>query len=75
MFMTEIKSGLMFEEDWALRPIVCDDDLCHLLSRLKVASDAFTGTDILKPEGKGLPYDGLQAIGHTDGPATNGRPT
>ena len=73
--MEELKSGLMFQEDWTLRPIVCDDDLCHFLSRLKVASDAFTGTDDSKLEGKGLPFDGVQAIGHTDGPSISGRPT
>ena len=65
----------MFKEDWGVQAIVCDeDDLCHRLSRLVAASDAFLGTDITQLQGFGMPYDGLQSVGHSKGPGDSGRP-
>jgi hypothetical protein len=67
---------IMFQEDWAVIAIVCDDDgLCHKATRMQVATDAFTGSDTSTLHGIGMPFDGLQSIGHKKGPGDNGRPT
>lgn len=75
IYNDETKAPVMFEEDWELRPIICGDDLCHKLARLKVAATAFVGTNVTQLQGIGMPYDGLQSTGHMKGPTTNGRPT
>jgi len=75
VFIEEMKAPVMFAEDWGLRPIVCDDDLCHVLARLKPSSDAFAGTNVTNLAGIGLPFNGLQAIGSMQGPSNKGRPT
>lgn len=64
----------MFEEDWGLTAITCDDELCLKASRLLVAADAFTGTPDSKELGIGMPFDGLHSIGHKKGPGSSGRP-
>lgn len=65
----------MFEEDWGIQAIVCDEDgLCLRLARLLAAADAFLGTNVTNLEGFGMPYDGLQSVGHTKGPGDSGRP-
>ena len=74
VYIPEMLSPVMFVEDWAELAIVCDDDMCHKIARLKVASDAFTGTETSKLEGKGMPYDGVQSVGHNQGPSTSGLP-
>lgn len=76
IYIPEMKTPVMFEEDWGLTAIVCDgDELCHKLARLLVAPDAFTGTDDSKVEGIGMPFDGVRSVGHKKGPSKNGRPT
>lgn len=64
----------MFEEDWGLTAIACDDKLCHKAARLLVAEDAFIGTDASKLQGIGMPFDGVQSVGHMKGPGSSGRP-
>lgn len=66
---------IMFEEDWGIQAIVCDEDgLCHRLARLLASADAFLGTPATQLEGFGMPFDGLQSVGHTKGPGDSGRP-
>jgi len=76
LYIKEMKGPLSFSEDWSIRPIVCGSDpqLCLYISRFKIASSAFQGTNTTRTIGTGLPYNGLQAIGHFDGPSSNGRP-
>ena len=65
----------MFEEDWGLTAKICGTDLCLELARLFTSSETFIGDNTTLAAGTGWPYDGLQAIGHMDGPSDNGRPT
>lgn len=67
-------SPTMFEEDWGLTAITCDDNICHKVARLLVAADAFTGTADSKLQGIGMPFDGVQSVGHKKGPGSSGRP-
>ena len=70
-----MKAPVMFKEDWAVRAMICDDDLCHIVSRLKPLEDAFVGTNVTNLAGVGMPLDGVKAIGKTHGPSNKGRPT
>jgi hypothetical protein len=72
--MKDTKAPIMFKEDWGARPYVCDDELCHMISRLRPLPDTFVGTNITNVTGVGLPFDGVQAIGVTQGPSEKGRP-
>jgi hypothetical protein len=77
LYIKEMKGPLSFSEDWSLRPIVCgaDPQLCLFISRFKTAATVFQGSsNTTRAMGTGLPYNGLQAIGHFDGPSLNGRP-
>ena len=75
IFMKNAKTPINFKEDWTARPHVCDDDLCHVISRLRPLADAFTRSDDNNKTGIGLPFDGVQAIGAMEGPNAKGRPT
>lgn len=75
IYIDQMKSPVMMEEDWGLVPIVCGQDLCIKGTRLLVAKDAFVGVNNgTKLEGIGMPYDGLQSVGHMKGPSSSGRP-
>jgi hypothetical protein len=77
IYIKEMKNSMTFSEDWSLRPIVCGSDpqLCLFISRFKALTTVFQGTNnATRGIGTGLPYNGLQAIGHLDGPSSNGRP-
>ena len=74
MYINKMKSPIMFEQDGSLTPIVCDDDMCHWLARLFVAADAFNGTADSQLQGVGMPFSGLQSVGHMEGPSDSGRP-
>ena len=64
----------LFEEDWGLTAIVCDDEVCHRVSRLLVTEDAFRGTSESKLTGIGMPFDGVRSVGYKKGPGSSGRP-
>lgn len=74
VYANDMMTPTMFEEDWGLTAIACDDEICHRVARLLVAADAFTGTESSKLTGVGMPYDGVQSVGHMKGPGSSGRP-
>ena len=74
MYIDGMKAPIMMKEDRVLIPIICGTDLCQKVSRLLVAEDAFNGTNVTQLEGIGMPYDGLQSVGHMKGPSSSGRP-
>ena len=45
-----------------------------MISRLRPLPDTFVGTNVTNVTGVGLPFDGVQAIGVTQGPSEKGRP-
>ncbi len=75
IYMEDTKTPVAFKEDWGSKPYVCDDELCHMGSRLKPLADAFVGTNVTNLRGIGMPFDGVQAIGVIQGPSSKGRPT
>lgn len=51
---------------------ICGTDTCMLSARLKPNSTAFSLGE--ESDGTGLPFDGLQPVGHVSGPSSTGRP-
>lgn len=74
IYIDGMRSPILMKEDWSLNAIVCGQDLCNRVTRLFVAADAFNGTNVTQLEGIGMPYAGLQSIGHMKGPSASGRP-
>ncbi len=76
IYIANMKSPIMMEQDWGLLPLICGEGLCQKGTRLLVAKDAFnkTTSNVTEFEGIGMPYDGLQSVGHMKGPSSNGRP-
>jgi hypothetical protein len=56
-----------------VRNKVCGTDTCILSARMVPNTTAFVyNEDVL--DGAGMPYEGLQPVGHVKGPSTTGRP-
>lgn len=55
-----------------VRNKVCGTDTCIVSARLTPAATTFHATN--ETDGAGLPFDGLQPVGHVSGPSINGRP-
>eukprot|EP00574_Skeletonema_japonicum_P004359 CAMPEP_0201714314 /NCGR_PEP_ID=MMETSP0593-20130828/849_1 /ASSEMBLY_ACC=CAM_ASM_000672 /TAXON_ID=267983 /ORGANISM="Skeletonema japonicum, Strain CCMP2506" /LENGTH=947 /DNA_ID=CAMNT_0048203583 /DNA_START=104 /DNA_END=2947 /DNA_ORIENTATION=+ len=55
-----------------VRNKVCGTDSCIVSARLIPANTTFHATN--ETDGAGLPFDGLQPVGHVSGPSINGRP-
>jgi len=55
-----------------VRNKVCGSDTCIVSARLTPIATTFHATN--ETDGAGLPFDGLQPVGHVKGPSINGRP-
>ncbi|KAL7496093.1 hypothetical protein ACHAWT_004369 [Skeletonema menzelii] len=58
--------------DKFVRNKVCGTDTCIFSARLIPANTTFHATNAT--DGAGLPFNGLQPVGHVNGPSINGRP-
>ena len=56
-----------------VRNKVCGTDTCIVSARLRPNITTFH-TNVTKNDGTGMPFDGLQPVGHISGPSTTGRP-
>ena len=56
------------------RAKACGTEQCVEVARMRASDSAFARSDDSDAMGRGLPYDGLQPIGHTSGPSKAGRP-
>ena len=56
-----------------LRNKVCGTDTCVVSARMRPNATAFVFDEDVN-DGAGLPYDGLQPVGHVKGPSITGRP-
>jgi len=56
-----------------VRNKVCGTDTCVVSARMRPNTTTFVFNDNV-PDGAGMPYDGLQPVGHTKGPSVTGRP-
>lgn len=52
---------------------ICGTDSCVVSARLRPNSTVFSYNETTT-DGTGLPFDGLQPVGHMSGPSTTGRP-
>ena len=59
--------------DGFLRNQICGTDTCIVSARLVPNTTAFDFNEF-EDDGSGLPFDGLQPVGHLSGPSTTGRP-
>ena len=56
-----------------VRNKICGTDTCILSARLTPNATTFDSNELVN-DGTGLPFDGLQPIGHSSGPSATGRP-
>lgn len=56
-----------------VRNKICGTDTCIVSARLKPNATAFNVNENVN-DGTGMPFDGLQPVGHARGPSTTGRP-
>ena len=65
------------DKDWGYavqRAKVCGTSECVLAARMRSVDASFVRSDATDAMGRGMPYDGLQPIGHANGPSNSGRP-
>jgi len=56
-----------------VRNKVCGTDTCVVSARMRPNITSFVHDEAVN-DGAGMPYDGLQPVGHVKGPSTTGRP-
>jgi len=56
------------------RAKTCGTNECLVAARMKSVDSSFARSDATDAMGRGMPFDGLQPIGHGDGPSDSGRP-
>lgn len=65
------------DKDWGYavqRAKTCGTSECLLAARMSSMDSSFVRSEATDAMGRGMPYDGLQPIGHDDGPSDSGRP-
>lgn len=76
VYVPDAKRSIDFKfegvRDNFVRNKICGSSQCIVSARLTPIATTFHATN--KTDGAGLPYNGLQPIGHVTGPSINGRP-
>ena len=76
IYVPSAKTSIDFKfegvRDNFVRNKVCGSDTCIVSARLTPTATTFHATN--ETDGAGLPFDGLQPVGHVSGPSINGRP-